>query len=48
VEAEADKLRLSVDPDASASAIVIGGKDLDSLSDDPDELARTVREPINR
>ena len=29
---------LSVDPAANAGAIVIQGKDLDALSDDPDEL----------
>ena len=30
---------VSVDPDANASSMVIKGKDLDALSDDPDELS---------
>jgi hypothetical protein len=31
--------QLSVDPDSNASATIITGKDLDALSDDPDDLA---------
>lgn len=31
--------QVSVDPDNNASAVVIKGKDLDALSDDPDELS---------
>lgn len=30
--------QVSVDPDSNASSVVIKGKDLDALSDDPDEL----------
>jgi len=39
VNVEADSVQLSVDPDSNASAQVISGKDLDALSDDPDELS---------
>jgi hypothetical protein len=35
----ADTPTVSVDPDANASSMVIKGKDLDALSDDPDELS---------
>jgi hypothetical protein len=43
VEAEADRVKVSIDPDSNASAIVIGKKELDSLSDDPDELASQLQ-----
>ncbi len=38
VQVTADSATLSVDPDNNASSTVIEGKDLDALSDDPDEL----------
>lgn len=38
VEVQGDAARVDVSPDNNASAIVISGKDLDALSDDPDEL----------
>jgi hypothetical protein len=38
VEVTGDALGVSTSPDNNASAIVIKGKDLDALSDDPDEL----------
>jgi len=38
VQVTADSSTLSVDSDNNASATVIEGKDLDALSDDPDEL----------
>lgn len=31
--------QVSVDPDSNASSVIIKGKDLDALSDDPDELS---------
>ena len=39
VNVDADSVQLSVDPDANASSQVISGKDLEALSDDPDELS---------
>jgi hypothetical protein len=39
VTVEAHSVQLSVDPDSNQSAIVLQGKDLDALSDDPDELS---------
>ncbi len=39
VNVEANAISLSTDPDSNASATVISGKDLDALSDDPDELS---------
>ncbi len=39
VNVDADAIQLSVDPDSNASSTVIQGKDLDALSDDPDELS---------
>jgi len=39
VNVDADSVQLSVDPDSNQSATVLTGKDLDSLSDDPDELS---------
>ena len=38
VEVDADANSLSVDPSNNANALVIKGKDLDALSDDPDDL----------
>jgi hypothetical protein len=38
VEVTDDALGVSTSPDSNTSAIVIKGKDLDALSDDPDEL----------
>ncbi len=34
-----DRVQLSVDPDSNQSAVVITGKDLEALSDDPNELS---------
>jgi hypothetical protein len=39
VTVQADSVQLSVDPDSNASSVVLQGKDLDALSDDPDELS---------
>lgn len=39
VQVTAQNQQVSVDADSNASATVIKGKDLDSLSDDPDELS---------
>jgi hypothetical protein len=39
VTVEANSVQLSVDPDNNASSTVLTGKDLDALSDDPDELS---------
>lgn len=39
INVDANAVTLSVDPDANASATVIQGKDLEALSDDPDELS---------
>ena len=39
VNVDANALTLSVDPDSNASSTVIQGKDLEALSDDPDELS---------
>jgi hypothetical protein len=38
IQVDADALTISTDPENNASAIVLKGKDLDALSDDPDEL----------
>lgn len=38
VNVSAESATVGVDPDSNASATVITGKDLDALSDDPDEL----------
>jgi len=38
VEVKEDSISVSTTPDNNASAMVIKGKDLDALSDDPDEL----------
>jgi hypothetical protein len=39
VTVESDSVQLSVDPDSNQSSVVLTGKDLDALSDDPDELS---------
>jgi hypothetical protein len=39
VNVDSSAVQLSVDPDNNASATIITGKDLDALSDDPDDLA---------
>ncbi len=39
VQVNAQSVQLSTDPDSNASATTIKGKDLDALSDDPDELS---------
>jgi hypothetical protein len=39
VNVEANAIQLSVDPDSNASSTVLQGKDLEALSDDPDELS---------
>jgi hypothetical protein len=39
VNVDADSVQLSVDPDNNASSQIISGKDLEALSDDPDELS---------
>jgi hypothetical protein len=38
VVVESEGARVSTNPDSNASTLVISGKDLDALSDDPDEL----------
>ena len=38
VNVDANSIQLSVDPDQNADSTIITGKDLDALSDDPDEL----------
>jgi hypothetical protein len=39
ITVNSNSVQLSVDPDSNASAVVLTGKDLDALSDDPDELS---------
>lgn len=39
ITVDANTVQLSVDPDNNASSTVLTGKDLDALSDDPDELS---------
>ncbi len=38
VDVQSDAARVNVNPDSNSSSVVISGKDLDALSDDPDEL----------
>src|ERR1051325_4491588 len=38
IDVQSDAARVSTSPDANASSLVLSGKDLDALSDDPDEL----------
>jgi Carboxypeptidase regulatory-like domain len=42
VQVTADNPGVSVDPDSNVSAVVLTGKDLDALSDDPDELSNEL------
>ncbi len=42
VQVTADTVGLSTDPDNNANALVIKGKDLDALSDDPDDLSNEL------
>ena len=39
ITVEANAVQLSVDPDSNQSSTILTGKDLDALSDDPDELS---------
>ncbi|WP_158824292.1 TonB-dependent receptor [Granulicella sp. S156] len=39
INVDANAIQLSVDPDSNQSATILTGKDLDALSDDPDELS---------
>jgi len=43
VEVSSAAKNVSVDPENNASAIILKGKDLESLSDDPDQLAEDLR-----
>ncbi len=38
IDVQSDAARVSTSPDTNASSVVLSGKDLDALSDDPDEL----------
>jgi hypothetical protein len=38
IDVQSDAARVSTSPDSNASSVVLSGKDLDALSDDPDEL----------
>ena len=38
IDVQGDAAKVGVSPDSNASTVVISGKDLDALSDDPDEL----------
>jgi len=42
VQVTGDAQGVSVDPDSNVSAVVMTGKDLDALSDDPDELSNEL------
>ncbi len=42
INVDANAVTLSVDPDANASSTVIQGRDLEALSDDPDELSNEI------
>ena len=43
VQVDSEPVTVSTSPDNNASAIVIKGKDLDALSDDPDELSSELQ-----
>jgi Carboxypeptidase regulatory-like domain len=43
IEVQSDAARVSTNSDANASSVVITGKDLDALSDDPDELQNELQ-----
>lgn len=42
IEVQGDAAKVSTNPDNNASSVVITGKDLDALSDDPDELQQEL------
>ncbi len=43
VEVQSNTAKVSVSPDSNSSTVVISGKDLDALSDDPDELQQELQ-----
>jgi hypothetical protein len=43
IDVQSDAARVSTNSDANASSVVITGKDLDALSDDPDELQNELQ-----
>lgn len=43
VQVSADSTTVDTSPDSNANAVVIKGKDLDALSDDPDELSNELQ-----
>lgn len=43
VEVESESTTVNTSPDSNANAVVIKGKDLEALSDDPDELASELQ-----
>ena len=43
VNVDGNAIQLSVDPDANADSTVLQGKDLEALSDDPDELSSELQ-----
>jgi hypothetical protein len=43
VNVDANAIALSVDPDSNASSTILTGKDLEALSDDPDELSSELQ-----
>lgn len=43
VNVDANAIQLSVDPDSNASSTILTGKDLEALSDDPDELSSELQ-----
>jgi hypothetical protein len=43
IQVDADSPTVDTDPDKNANAIVLKGKDLDALSDDPDELQNELQ-----
>ncbi|SEF98680.1 Carboxypeptidase regulatory-like domain-containing protein [Bryocella elongata] len=43
INVDADSVQLSVDADSNASSTILSGKDLEALSDDPDELSSELQ-----
>ncbi|HLK53444.1 MAG TPA: carboxypeptidase regulatory-like domain-containing protein, partial [Candidatus Angelobacter sp.] len=43
IEVQSDAAKVSTNPDNNSSSVVITGKDLDALSDDPDELQQELQ-----
>jgi hypothetical protein len=43
INVDANSVQLSVDPESNQSSTIISGKDLDALSDDPDELTSQLQ-----